>query len=178
MDQQTQSQPERLENDIPLVALFRHNLWANLRLLDACAALDEQQLAATTAGTYGPIYNTLKHIVAAEQGYLIRLTGRQPENPLRREDNPDVAALREYARHSGEGLIAVAAGMAPSDVVDLEWDGQRWPVPASLILTQAINHATEHRAQVMTILTQQGVEPPDLSGWAYVEEHVTPRAAE
>jgi uncharacterized damage-inducible protein DinB len=51
-------------------------------------------------------------------------------------------------------------------------------VPASLILTQAINHATEHRAQVTTILTQQGVEPPDLSGWAYVEEHVTPTAAE
>jgi len=55
---------------------------------------------------------------------------------------------------------------------------RRRPVPASLILTQAINHATKHRAQVMTILTQQGVEPPDLSGWAYVEEHVPPTAGE
>ena len=177
MSQQTYSQPERPENDLPLVALFRHNLWANLRLLDACAALNEQQLAATTAGTFGPINNTLKHIVGAEQGYLIHLTGRQPETPLRREDNPDVAALREYARQFGEGLIAVAAGVSPSDVVNLEGGGQRWPAPASLILTQAINHATEHRAQVMTILTQQGIEPPELSGWAYMEEHVTPTAA-
>jgi uncharacterized damage-inducible protein DinB len=174
MDQQTQSQPDRPEGDLPLVALFRHNLWANLRLLDACAALNEQQLAATTAGTYGPIYNTLRHIVAAEQGYLRRLSGRQPETPLQPEDNPDVAALRDYARHTGEGLIAIAASAAPADVVPLEWDDQQWPVPASLILTQAINHATEHRAQVMTILTQQGVEPPDLSAWAYIEEHVTP----
>jgi uncharacterized damage-inducible protein DinB len=174
MDQQTQSQPERPEADLPLVAFFRHNLWANLRLLNACAALNEQQLAATTAGTYGPIYNTLRHIVAAEQGYLRRLTGRQPEPPLGPEDNPDVAALRTYARHFGEGLIAAAASTAPADVVPLEWDDQQWPVPASLILTQVINHATEHRAQVMTILTQQGIEPPDLSAWAYIEEHVTP----
>ena len=176
MDQQTQSEPERPESDLPLVALFRHNLWANLRLLEACAALNEQQLATTTAGTYGPIYNTLRHIVAAEQSYLRRLTGRQPETPLQPEDNPDVAALRAYVRHSGEGLIAAAANTAPADVVQIEWNEQQWPVPASLILTQAINHATEHRAQVMTILTQQGIEPPDLSGWAFVEEHVTPPA--
>jgi uncharacterized damage-inducible protein DinB len=112
--------------------------------------------------------------VAAEQGYLRRLTGRQPEPPLGPEDNPDVATLRTYARHFGEGLIAAAASTAPADVVPLEWDDQQWPVPASLILTQVINHATEHRAQVMTILTQQGIEPPDLSAWAYIEEHVTP----
>jgi uncharacterized damage-inducible protein DinB len=57
-------------------------------------------------------------------------------------------------------------------VLQVEWDdGSLMPVPAGLLLTQAINHATEHRAQVMTIMTQQGVEPPDLSGWQYVEEH-------
>jgi uncharacterized damage-inducible protein DinB len=29
---------------------------------------------------------------------------------------------------------------------------------------QAINHATEHRSQIFTILTQQGVEPPSVDG--------------
>lgn len=173
MDQHTQPRSEQRNANAPLVDLFRHNLWANLRLLDACANLNEAQLKASAVGTFGTIYNTLKHIVGAEQGYLIHLTGRSPETPLRREDNPDVATLRTHARRSGEGLIEVAS-TGPPDVVHPEWDGQRWPVPAGLILTQAINHATEHRAQIMTILTQQGIEPPDLSGWAYVEEHVTP----
>jgi uncharacterized damage-inducible protein DinB len=40
-------------------------------------------------------------------------------------------------------------------------------MPASIILIQAINHATEHRAHVMTIITQMGIEPPDVSGWEY-----------
>jgi uncharacterized damage-inducible protein DinB len=170
-----QPQPEQQESDIALVALFRHNLWANLRLLDACTALNEQQLAATTAGTFGDIYTTLKHIVHAEQSYLSRLTGRQSETPLPQEDNPNVTALREHARYFGEGLITVAAGAAPSDTFQVEWDdGQFREIPGSLLLTQVINHATEHRAQVMTILTQQGIEPPDLSGWAYMEEHIPP----
>lgn len=36
-----------------------------------------------------------------------------------------------------------------------------------VVLVQAINHATEHRTQIFTILTQQGLEPPVLDGWTY-----------
>lgn len=177
MSQETHMQAESPEGDLPLVALFRHNLWANLRLLDACAALDEQQLEATTPGTFGTVYRTLRHIVGAELSYLRRLSGRQPELPLQREDNPDVTALRAYARFSGEGLIDVAARTGPADILQVEWDnGKIWSVPASLLLAQALNHASEHRSQVMTILTLLGIEPPDLSGWMYIEEHVTPPA--
>lgn len=174
MEQQTQLTSEQQELDTPLVSLFRHNLWANLRLFAVCMALDEQQLAATAAGTYGPIYNTLRHIVSAEQRYVVHLTGQEPAHPLRREDNPDIATLCTYVRRSGEDLIAIAARMAADRLMSMEWDEKRWPVPASLLLAQALHHANEHRTQVMTILTQLGIEPPDLSGWAYIEEHVTP----
>jgi uncharacterized damage-inducible protein DinB len=40
-------------------------------------------------------------------------------------------------------------------------------MPASLILLQAVNHSTEHRSQVATILTQLQIEPPAMDGWAY-----------
>jgi uncharacterized damage-inducible protein DinB len=33
-----------------------------------------------------------------------------------------------------------------------------------------INHATEHRAQIMVMLTQLGIQPPELDGWAYFDE--------
>ncbi|MCP4140149.1 MAG: hypothetical protein GY755_07650 [Chloroflexi bacterium] len=32
------------------------------------------------------------------------------------------------------------------------------------------NHAIEHRSQIMTILTQLGIQPPDLDGWTYFDE--------
>lgn len=164
------------DNLNPLVVLFRHNLWANLRLIDACVALDAGQLAASMVGVYGSIYDTLHHIARAEQNYLFLLTGREPANRLRREHTPELAVIREEARLAGEGLIAYAAVVTPADVGygdDDEDENLVWPIPAGFLLAQVVNHATEHRAQVMTVLTQLGIEPPDLSGWKFLDETVT-----
>jgi hypothetical protein len=50
-----------------LATLFRHNLWANLRLLERCSELTGEQLDATIVGGFGSIQDTLEHIVRAEQ---------------------------------------------------------------------------------------------------------------
>ncbi len=57
---------------------FTYNLWANLRLLDACAHLSDAQLDATTKGTFGSVRETLMHLFAAEEGYVRALTGTIP----------------------------------------------------------------------------------------------------
>ncbi len=36
-------------------------------------------------------------------------------------------------------------------------------------MVQAINHATEHREQISSMLSALGVTPPELDGWAYGE---------
>lgn len=154
-----------------LVEMYRHNLWANLRLLDVCAKLNKTQLQASAVGTYGPIADTLVHIVGGEEYYLVLLTGRGMENRLSPGDEfPGIADLRRRARSSGEGLIAVASRIRSTRV--LRGTGRRGPyeMPAVVPLVQAINHATEHRSQVMTILTQLGIEPPELDGWGYARE--------
>jgi uncharacterized damage-inducible protein DinB len=56
------------------------------------------------------------------------------------------------------------------DIVRLDWDGTPRDVPKTIILNQVINHATEHRSQIMTIMTQLGIDPPDLQSWAYFDE--------
>ncbi|HKB48257.1 MAG TPA: DinB family protein [Ktedonobacterales bacterium] len=50
--------------------LFKFNLWANLRLLEACADLEIVELNAALPGTFGSIGETLVHLVAAEERYL------------------------------------------------------------------------------------------------------------
>ncbi len=68
--------------DSTLVEIFRHNLWSNLRLLDACANLTPAQLAATSPGTYGRLQDTLIHILRAEEWYVDILTGQDQERPF------------------------------------------------------------------------------------------------
>ena len=153
-----------------LTTLFRHHRWANLRLLEACAALTPEQLAATSTGSYGSIRATLEHIVTAEQSYLARIsTGRRFPHV---EGAPPmtITAMIDAAGATGDGLIEWAPRVQPDDTVEITWDGMARAVPKTILLTQAINHATEHRAQVTALLTQVGIEPPDLQPWVYFDE--------
>jgi uncharacterized damage-inducible protein DinB len=152
-----------------LVDFYKHNLWANQGLLDACAQLTDEQLHASAPGTYGPIRDTLVHLFRAEDSYLARLTDRQPEDRLKVGEFPGIEALREHARRSGEGLIAVAETADPARVVRGTYRGEPYELPVMVPLMQAIHHATDHRGQIATALSQMGVEPPDLSVWAYDE---------
>lgn len=152
-----------------LAAFFQHNRWANLRLLDRCATLDDAVLAANAVGGYGSLADTLLHLAAAEQRYATRLGCAPPALPLcERDPFPGVAALRAAAEQSGAALIARAEQSLTDTQLHEEHDGERLVIPLSVRLLQAINHATEHRTQVNAILTQQGIEPPALDGWAFM----------
>lgn len=158
-----------------LETLFRHNLWANLQLLEVCSTLNDEQLASSITGVYGSIGDTLRHMVRAERSYFSRIsTGqafRSPEN----EPPFTFEQMAESLRRTGEGLIKWAPEVQAMDRVEIDWDDGKTQktvhVPKALILTQAINHATEHRAQIMAMLTQLGIEPPSLDGWTYFAAH-------
>lgn len=153
-----------------LTTLFSHNLWANLRILACCAELTTEQLNGTVTGTYGSIYDTLQHIVTAEQSYFSRISTGQRLH--RADDAPPLTMteMLESIQRTGSGLIEWATKVQAADKMEINWDGTLRDVPKTILLTQVINHATEHRAQIMAILTQFGIEPPELDAWNYFDE--------
>ena len=153
-----------------LAQFFRHNLWANLALIDFLATVPDEVLETSVPGTFGSIRETLMHVVGAEERYLARVTGGPDRrNPTLEETDPDLATLRERVRQSGEGLVAYAASVVGDPVLHETWDGVPHELPVSLRLVQAINHATDHRTQIKTALTQAGFDPPELDGWTWDE---------
>ena len=154
-----------------LTTLFSHHRWANLCLLEQCAELTSDQLDASVSGAFGSIRDTLQHIVTAEQSYLYRIRTGQPRPDSADEPPLTIAEMVELAHTTGSGLIEWASKIKADDTVQVDWkDDTMRNVPKTIFLTQVINHATEHRAQIMTILTQLGVEPPDLQAWQYFDE--------
>ncbi len=156
-----------------VVDFFRHNSMMNERLLEACRQLSPEQVAATVTGTYGSIGATLVHIANSQVGYAARFLwtehpppGRVPEDPFAGFDAVAErlalgnAKLEEAAARAGEDREIQVSGDDPPGT---------WRMPASLILLQAVNHGTEHRSQIATILTQLGVEPPEMDGWTYFD---------
>lgn len=145
---------------------FKYNLWANLRLLDACAQLSDAQLDATMKGTYGSVRETLMHLLASEEGYGRHFTGTTPTPPLKEFTTfAGFDELRRRAEQSGKELIAIAEQRDLSEIFYL--DGGTYEAPAIVVVIQAIDHAIDHRSQIATLLSQHGIELPELSAWAY-----------
>lgn len=147
---------------------FMFNCWANLRLLDACEQLSDAQLDATMIGTYGSIRETLVHFLSSEEGYVRRwnFTGPAPTPPLKEFTTfPGFDVLRQRAERSGKELLAVAEKADLSEVLHLD-DGT-YHAPVIVVLIQAVDHGIDHRSQIATLMSQQGIEPPVLDAWAY-----------
>jgi uncharacterized damage-inducible protein DinB len=149
-----------------LEKLFEHNNWANQEIIQACYALSDEQLDAEPHSvTKGTIRRTLLHLVHSQQGYLSLLTMPVDQRP---DVAPTFAELQESAHLSGEGLLKLARGeQKPFESRLITKDGfytQPW-----VVMLQIINHATEHREQIKSMLSALGVTPPNIDGWDYAE---------
>jgi len=150
-----------------LLKLFEHNHWANLQIMQACSALSDEQLdVEPQSATKGSIRGTLSHLVSSQRGYLALLTlpvEARPNTPLLFAD------LQESVSSSGEGLLALVReglGKFPQERLQTR-DG--FYVEPWVVMVQIINHATEHREQIKSMLSSLGVTPPDIDGWSHGE---------
>ena len=152
-----------MTNDF-LVKLFEHNNWANQKIIEVCSTLSDEQLDAEPHSvTKGNIRETLEHLVKSQRGYLALLTlppEERPTTPLAFNE------LQESARVSGEGLVAVAKGERTPLQNPLQ-TRDNYHVDPFVVMVQIINHATEHREQIKSMLTALGVTPPEIDGWDY-----------
>lgn len=151
-----------------LTTLFEHNAWANLKLLDFCAGLSDAHLETTAVGGYGTIRTTLLHIVGAEVSYVERVNGRLPARSL--DQFPGFDVLKDTVRWTSDELLQLALSTQATTIVRQRPPRPRIAYPLASLLVQAVSHSTEHRTQIATIITQLGLEPPDMSGWKYMEE--------
>jgi uncharacterized damage-inducible protein DinB len=162
--------------DAALAEMFRHNLWATMRLLDACEKLTDEQLDTTLPGTFGSIRATLLHWLRNEDRYVSFLRGQQPNPRLTVDPFPGFEALRASAERSGSDLVEIAENLPEDPILRTKSDeGEPVELPIMTLVVQALNHATEHRTHIASLIGHQGVEPPNSDGWSYGDEVLAPR---
>jgi uncharacterized damage-inducible protein DinB len=152
-----------------LAKLYEHNHWANAQIIQACSALSDAQLdVEPQSATQGSIRSTLFHLATAQQGYLKLLT-LPLEERLERVPDPPFAELKKYASTCGEALLALAGDEAGILMKGRIRTRDGYYVEPWVLMVQIINHATEHREQIKSMLSALGVTPPNVDGWDYAE---------
>ena len=150
-----------------LADAFDHHVWATLKVIDACLALGDEQLATTVPGTYGSILDTMRHLVGADASYLELLSGGRVEGID--EGSMSLAELRPVMEANGPiwSDVVEAAGDPDRVILRTRDDGSTSSAPLGIRLAQVVHHGTDHRSQVCTALTNLGIEPPDIDLWVY-----------
>jgi uncharacterized damage-inducible protein DinB len=147
---------------------FAHHVWATLRLVDASLQLSPEQMETTVPGTYGPILETMRHLIGGDSWYLFDITGDR----ARRIDADEMNLLELRAAMEADGAAwstFLAQDLDPDAVlkeVD-EDDGFERDATIGIRLAQALHHGAEHRSQICTALTTLDVEPPGIEVWDF-----------
>jgi uncharacterized damage-inducible protein DinB len=156
-----------------LRAIVDHHIWANEALYAFCETLAPAQLALSGPGTYGPVHRTLVHVAEAEQVYLSRIpeTGIAVTLDDEADPLPSVADIRSALREAGEAWRRVIDRW-PDDFAftyrTRAGEEERKTVAFSVV--QMLDHGSEHRNHIRTILSSHGIEPPEIDGWTWDEE--------
>ena len=148
----------------PMLRQMRHDVWATQKLLERCGSLTADQWQLTAPGTYGSIQKTFAHIVRANEGYL-NTYGLIPQPFIEL-----TAPLEEIASRLARVRDAVEELFKSNEVdFDQKIHDQRRKLDLELWvpLAQFAHHGSDHRSQIGTILTVNGLEAPELDVWAY-----------
>ncbi|HEY7201470.1 MAG TPA: DinB family protein [Candidatus Dormibacteraeota bacterium] len=160
-----------------MIEPFRHNAWATLRLLEFCRDLDPAMLDASAPRTYGPINETLAHVVGTEEMLAAMVEGAAATGPP--PGFTSVDDLLERARWMAERWERLLESAPhPERLVEVDRAGVRQLVRVGTVLAQVVHHGNHHRSLICSALTGIGLEPPRLDGWAYgawLAERIDPR---
>src|SRR5262249_3888603 len=129
--------------------------------------LSDAQLDATAIGCFGSIRDTLEHIIGAEVSYVERVNGKLPAKPLSQDQFSGFEVLKDAVRWAGDELLQLALSAGKETSVRQRPPRMLIEYKLASLIVQALSHSTEHRTQISAIITQLGMEPPDMSGWNY-----------
>lgn len=151
-----------------LANIFEHHKWSNLTLIDFLARLTKEQLELTVPGVYGTPFATIRHLISSNADY-VRIIPDAPRVPQIDDEGPfgGWVELREIADAADTALISYVDGLSDDMFfIDVD-DGEAFELARSILLAQIVHHATEHRSQIRMTLSTHGIEPPEISLWAW-----------
>jgi uncharacterized damage-inducible protein DinB len=149
------------------------NAWAQEQILKFVCELTPEQQHQEVVSSFSGLYKTLLHVWVAENAWFKRLGG---ESPLPISYDPfsgstkDLSQALEALDQQLVTWIGNQNAAALGEILNyVNFKGEKQERAIYRVVMHAINHATYHRGQVVTILRQLGVEnipATDFNIWA------------
>lgn len=152
---------------------YNYHFAENRKIWEHVASLASDQFTQAVDYSHGSVRDQVVHLIDAEQTWFSELRDAQPLEPLPSSDVDDRDVIRAYWDKVEQAIRAYLADLKddmlftkpikePEDDKDLIM----WQV-----LLHVANHATDHRAQLLRVLHDLGVETKYQDYIFYVYEN-------
>lgn len=142
--------------------MFQYNYWANDRLWQDIVPLTDEQFYRPCDYSIGSLHQQLVHMMSVEELWLNRVRTVNSSYELAVPDDfPTREAIADHWQTVRHDWIVYLDGMTEANldselaIVSITYDktftNQRWEA-----LVQVLNHSTDHRAQILSLIHQVG----------------------
>lgn len=145
-----------------------YNRWANRRLYDAAAEMDDEALKAPAGAFFGSLYGTLCHLLVGDQAWMRRFDGTGPI-PTAMDGLPfdDFSDLRQARDEMDQRISSYVENLTEDDLNgEMTFTTVTGPMTMTVrrgpALSHLFNHQTHHRGQCHHMLTAAGRDAPPL----------------
>jgi len=155
---------------ISLEVSLRHLAWSNQKVFTYFSTAPDEVFGLTTAEGEWPVGRLLTHLAGSSEWYRYCLNGTLWTD-LKPVTSSAVAA--EYLPIMADLDQVLLDNVSLADEkLTIDADGEIINATRSLILSQAVVHAAEHKGQIATILKQHGhhLDLDELDVWVFLAE--------
>jgi uncharacterized damage-inducible protein DinB len=147
-----------------LASLYEYGIWANERLFDQAAKLEEADRRRRWSQGAQSIHDTFVHLTGADWRWFCRWRG-EPIPPTETFTRlPTLDAVRAKWRELLEPRKAYLTGLSDAELtapLTLTFE-RTFTLPRWQAILHCANHGTQHRSEIAAMLTDAGHSPGDL----------------
>jgi uncharacterized damage-inducible protein DinB len=158
-------------SDIQL--LFDYNYWANHLMLTTAAQLSPEQLSEPTPFSWGSVRDTLIHTLDSEHMWRNLCQTNQVVNPRlnKIEEFPTLDSIAAYWQTEEQAMRSYLNSLnddAMESIVRYEIEEGTRERVLWHCLVHVVNHGTQHRSEIATMLTNFGFSPGGIDMTLYM----------
>ncbi len=148
-------------------SLFEYTYWAFDLVWDSITQLSDEQFTSDLGFSSGSIRDQVLHLIGAHQRWVDRMCGEPPSTYLDNEKFATKESVRTIWDQAKGEFMEYLLALDPHELdepfnYEIVSRGIRTSTPRREILLHLANHATDHRAQILTILNLKfGIETPE-----------------
>ena len=142
---------------------FRHfyayHFSENRKLLELCASqLTPQQFVQPAGYSYGSVRDQLVHLMQVDQAWFSDLRGTAIPGEHSLEAYADLEVLRADWTSIEQEMRSYLSALTDEMLMSQPLQGEDKDLYVWQVLLQVANHGTDHRAQVLRLLSDLGVQ--------------------